>query len=59
MAKNRARKGTEHGAWVGLAVENGAVRDFPGGIVDKNPPVNAGDMGLIPGPGRSHTLQSI
>ena len=29
-------------------------RDFPGGAVVKNPPVNAGDMGSIPGPGRSH-----
>ena len=26
-----------------------------GGTVVKNPPVNAGDMGSIPGPGRSHT----
>ena len=24
------------------------VRDFPGGPVVKKPPVNAGDMGLIP-----------
>ena len=24
----------------------------------KNPPVNAGDAGLIPDPGRSHALQS-
>ena len=29
-------------------------RDFPGGIVVKNPPANAGDTGSIPGPGRSH-----
>ena len=28
--------------------------DFPGGTVVKNLPANAGDMGLIPGPGRSH-----
>ena len=28
--------------------------DFPGGAVVKNPPANAGDTGLIPGPGRSH-----
>ena len=28
--------------------------DFLGGAVDKNPPANAGDMGLSPGPGRSH-----
>ena len=25
-----------------------------GGEVDKNPPANVGDMGLIPGPGRFH-----
>ena len=29
-------------------------RDFPSGPVVKNVPVNAGDTGLIPGPGRSH-----
>ena len=29
-------------------------RDFAGGPVVKNSPANAGDMGLIPGPGRSH-----
>ena len=28
--------------------------DFPNGTVGKNPPANAGDMGLIPGLGRSH-----
>ena len=32
--------------------------DFPGGAVDKNLPTNAGDMGLIPGPRRSHMLLS-
>ena len=37
---------------------------FPGGSVIKNPPANAGDMGLIPGLGRSPeegvaTLSSI
>ena len=32
--------------------------DFPGGPEVKNPPCNAGDMGLIPGPGKSHILQS-
>ena len=26
---------------------------FPGGLVIKNPPANAGDVGLIPGSGRS------
>ena len=29
-----------------------------GGSVVKNPPANAGDMGLTPGLGRSHILQS-
>ena len=29
-----------------------------GGAVDKKPPANAGDKGLIPGPGGSHMLQS-
>ena len=33
-------------------------RDFPGGAVVKNPPANAGDMGSIPGPGRSHMPRS-
>ena len=33
-------------------------RDFPGGAVVKNLPVNAGDMGSIPGPGRSHMPRS-
>ena len=28
--------------------------DFPGGLVIKNLPANAGDTGSIPGPGRSH-----
>ena len=27
---------------------------FPGGTVVKNPPASAGDLGLIPSPGRSH-----
>ena len=31
---------------------------FPGGAVVKNPPANAGDVGLSPGLGRSHMPQS-
>ena len=31
---------------------------FPGGAVVENPPANAGDMGSIPGPGRSHMPRS-
>ena len=33
-------------------------RNFPGGTVVKNPPASAGDMGLSPGPGRSHMPRS-
>ena len=32
--------------------------DFPDGPAVKNPPANAGDMGSIPGPGRSHVPRS-
>ena len=35
-----------------------AKRDVPGGPVVKNPPANAGDTGLIPGPGRSDMPRS-
>ena len=30
--------------------------DFPGGPVVKNPATNAGDIGVILGPGRLHVL---
>ena len=32
------------------------LQDFPGGLEVKNPPANAGDMDLIPDPGRFHIL---
>ena len=32
--------------------------DFPGGAVVKNPPANARNTDLSPGPGRSHMLWS-
>ena len=32
--------------------------DFPVGVVVKNSPASAGDMGSSPGPGRSHMPQS-
>ena len=35
-----------------------AALDFPGRAVVKNPPANAGEMGSIPGPGRSHVPRS-
>ena len=39
-------------------IKEDSNRGFPGGTVVKNPPANVGDMGLSPGPGRSHMLQS-
>ena len=38
----------------GVPFKRKMEEDFPGSTVDENPPVNAGDMGSIPGPGRSH-----
>ena len=34
------------------------IQGFPGGVVDSNPPANAGDTGSSPGPGRSHMPRS-
>ena len=34
------------------------MEGFHGGSMVKNPPANAGDMGLIPHPGRYHMPQS-
>ena len=34
------------------------MQDFPGGAVDKNPPVSAWDTCSIPGPGRFHMPRS-
>ena len=34
------------------------IEGLPGGPVVKDPLANAGDMGFIPDPGRSHMLQS-
>ena len=31
---------------------------FPGGLMVKNPPTNAGDTGSVPGQGRSHMPRS-
>ena len=35
-------------------IKNSSGTRFSGGSVVKNLPANAGDVGLIPGPGRSH-----
>ena len=37
--------------------QDSLLEGFPGGAVDKTPPANAGDSGLIPDPGRSQVLQ--
>ena len=34
------------------------ILGIPGGSVVKNPPANAGDLGSMPGLGRSHMLQN-
>ena len=34
------------------------LKGFPGSAVVKNPPADAGDTGLSPGPGRSHMPRS-
>ena len=45
----------QHQLW---KLERRQRRDFPGGTVVKNPPVNAGDTGSSPGPRRSHMPRS-
>ena len=42
----------------GMKLKKYERRDFPRGTVVKNPPANAEDMGLSPGPGRSHMPRS-
>ena len=48
----------QKGLYFLLKVDKLMIQDFPDGPVDKNLTANARDMGLIPGPGRSHMLQS-
>ena len=51
-----------HAPWLQTILQSysnqNSMVGFPGGTVVKNPPANAGDTGSIPGPGRSHMLQS-
>ena len=42
----------------GIFLKKMKTLDFPGGTVVKNLPVNAGNTGSSPGPGRSHMPQS-
>ena len=41
-----------------IKIKNNVNPGFPTGSVVKNPPANAGDMGSIPGAGRSYMPQS-
>ena len=41
-----------------ICASKDTVGGFPGGAVVKNPPANARDTGLSPGPGRSHMPRS-
>ena len=41
-----------------MAFKSMRMMDFPGGTVVKNLPVNEGDTGSSPGPGRSHMPRS-
>ena len=43
--------------WIFFPIIN-TIGDFPGGPVIRNLPANAGDIGLIPDPERSHMPQS-
>ena len=46
------------GRSLGSFGEYKTLQGFPGGTVVKNPPANAGNTGLSPGPGRSHMPRS-
>ena len=39
-------------------IKKNHMTGFPGGVVVKNPPANAGDMGSSPGRGGSHMPRS-
>ena len=49
---------TGDGMWGEGEASRVTAQGFPGGSVGKNPPANAGDMGLIPDPEKCHLLQS-
>ena len=51
----------EHAEWEitqTVSFKSCPLHNFPGGPVVKNLPVNSGDTGSIPGPGRSHIAPS-
>ena len=50
--------GINWGVGVDIRTTTDKKEDFPGSIVDKNPPANAEDAGLVPGLGSSHRQRS-
>ena len=48
-----SKRVTSHVHFASLSVLTCEEQGFPGGSVVKNPPANTGDVGLIPGSGRS------
>ena len=55
LGSRGGRHGSTFSIWHPL-LKKTYLRGFPGGSVAENPPANAGDMGSIPDPGRSHML---
>ena len=51
MSEPEDSEGSREASWLKLVVN--ALEGFPDGSVIKNPPANAGDVGSIPGSGRS------
>ena len=57
LVSRGVRQSCLHYAVTTYAIKVMSLLDFPRGPVAENPPDNAVDMGLIPGPGRSHILR--
>ena len=49
---------TESSRWLLKTLTQESSEDIPCGVVDGNPPANAGDVGSVPGPGGFHVPQS-
>ena len=59
VSGGKARNGEDNPGEPGFVFKLNFL-NFPGGAVDKNPPANAGDMGLIPGSGKiMHTVKQL
>ena len=49
MLQPMGSQGVRHDLVTEVQQQQSFIKGFPGGSVVKNPPANAGDMGLIPG----------